>query len=161
MLNHSNAEVRQMIHLLLEFETGSLYIADEPQLKILLLPYLKPQRLTLHPFTQFCPFAIRNLKFLSTRKLGHHQIFCMDNFNKMTKDCLFPKMSYIFSKSTAFREHRQDWRREVWEEILTSGQRYFLKESSEVGVRMRRSGGVWGRSGMRQQALQIFVTVCL
>lgn len=63
MLNHSNAEVRQMIHLLLEFEKGFLYIADEPQLKVQLLPFLKPQRLTLHPFTQFVPVRSETYNF--------------------------------------------------------------------------------------------------
>ena len=42
---------------------------------------------------------------------------------------------YIFSKATAFREHRQDWRREVWEEILTTGQRHFRKGSSEEDIK--------------------------
>ena len=54
-------------------------------------------------FYTICPSEIRNLQFLSTRKLGRHQIFRMDNFNKTTKDCLFPNIIIHILKVYSFQ----------------------------------------------------------
>lgn len=63
------------------------------------------------------PPRIRNSQFLSTRKTGGHQIFCLSNVYKTTKDDLFTNIiTCILKVYSSQKTNGQDWRREIWEE---------------------------------------------